>query len=375
MISSVSRDSVLAAIEECDRAGRESFLAWHGFGRATAYEVVHRGRRYPSKAILGVAAGRELGREPLRPTEFSGGAEHSARVLVRLGFTVRHGARPLTLDDVAIPRRLSLRELAADLRLYVCRPTNARSVAACYEHDFGVLLSPLSVRSKGGIDDMSGHTKPLPGLPYVLDNGVWSCHQAGVDWDDEPLRRLLERLGGGEGRPAPGFVVAPDIIGGGEDSIAFSLDWLASHRADTPSAKWLLAVQDGMTVERVREVLLEHRLAGVFVGGSTRWKWETVHVWARLALEMPEIRVHVGRVNSLRRAMLCRDLGVHSCDGSSVTRYSINAPKMARAADGDDLPILSLAERRGLEQATVALRGAKAAIAGREFYLTLGGEP
>jgi hypothetical protein len=276
-------------------------------------------------------AGAALG---LAASEFSGGAEHSARVLVRLGFRVRRGTKLLTRHDVEIPRRVSLAR-APELRLYVCRPTGARAIEACRHHGFGSMLSPLSVRaSRRGLADMSGHVSPPEGLPYVLDNGAWSAHCAGERWSDAPLRQLLERA---RGFPtAPGWVVLPDVVGAGLESLALSLRWHAQHHA--LADHWLLAVQDGMSVEQVRRVVLDLDLAGVFVGGSTAWKWSTLPDWTELGLDLG-LLVHVGRVNSLRRAELCRDLGATSIDGSSVSRFAVNAEKMARPCDGDDRPI------------------------------------
>lgn len=236
------------------------------------------------------------------------------------------------------------------MRLYVCRPTNADSVAACERYRFGALLAPVSVRrDKQGrpqLDDLSGYTAPPPGLDYVIDNGAWPASEAGLPWQPEPFERLLRRLGlddrgryrGDLGR---GFAVLPDIVGAGEESLAFSLAWWREHRgglAGDAVAHWLLAVQDGMTVARVREALVEHRLSGIFVGGSTDWKWATLHDWTELGLGLG-LRVHVGRVNGEGKARLCARLGANSIDGRSVTMYSVNAPKMARPCDGDDRPL------------------------------------
>lgn len=364
-LADLTRDSVLSAIAECDRAGRRAFLSWHGYGPSTGYDLVYRGRIYPSKAIAGVAHGYEHGSTPLQASEFSGGAEHTARALVHLGFAVRRDGKRLTTADVAIPQRLGVRSLAGDLRLYVVNPTNARSIAACRHHGFGTLLSPMTVVNDKPVD-LSGYVKPLDGLPYMLDNGAWACHQAGIEWRPAPFLRMLDRLGGGvDANQAPRFAVLPDIVGGGERSLDTSLDFWARHQRDGLAERvgqWLLAVQDGLTPEIIRPVLEQHRF-GIFVGGTTPWKWGTVHEWAELAHDLGT-SIHVGRVNSLRRAMLCRDLGVSSIDGSSVTVFSVNAPKMARAHDGDDDP-----------QSPAGAVASRRAIANRKFELTLGLPP
>src|SRR5262249_37737352 len=60
----------------------------HPFGPSTFYDVLEDGRRYPPKAVVGLAARRVLGRT-LRPDEFSGGEESWAfRLLRDRGFNV-----------------------------------------------------------------------------------------------------------------------------------------------------------------------------------------------------------------------------------------------------------------------------------------------
>ena len=84
----VGHADVVRAIEEYDRLGQDRFLAEHGFGRATAYLLIYRGRSYDSKAILGVAYKFATGVR-IGPHEFSGGVSGAAGVLRRLGFEVR----------------------------------------------------------------------------------------------------------------------------------------------------------------------------------------------------------------------------------------------------------------------------------------------
>lgn len=92
----ISRESALAALAECDKIGRDAFLRKYHYRKSTSYLLVHEGREYDSKAVLGVAFGIEYGCPPLLPSEFSGGAEHCARIMIRLGFSVRRGEETLT---------------------------------------------------------------------------------------------------------------------------------------------------------------------------------------------------------------------------------------------------------------------------------------
>lgn len=105
-IADITREAILSAIEECDRCGRGFFRAWHGYRRSNAYVLVHDGREYDSKAIVGVAYGYAFDCAPLRSSEFSGGAEHVAGLLVRLGFTVKCGEETLTQRAIRVTRLL-----------------------------------------------------------------------------------------------------------------------------------------------------------------------------------------------------------------------------------------------------------------------------
>jgi 5-methylcytosine-specific restriction enzyme A len=87
--SPVTRADVVRAAEEYDRLGQDAFLSQYGFGKATAYLLVHDGRSYDSKAILGVAYLFASGRK-ITPHDFSGGVHGAAAVLRNLGFEVRN---------------------------------------------------------------------------------------------------------------------------------------------------------------------------------------------------------------------------------------------------------------------------------------------
>lgn len=68
----VTPQDVRRAVEEYDRLGASEFFAVHGFAPATTYELIHEGRTYPPKAILGTAYELATG-ERLASPEFEGG--------------------------------------------------------------------------------------------------------------------------------------------------------------------------------------------------------------------------------------------------------------------------------------------------------------
>ncbi|WP_344008754.1 hypothetical protein [Nocardioides lentus] len=87
----VKPEHVLRALKEYDELGGDVFLAKYGFGRATDYLLVHDGRDYDSKAVLGAAQGHAVGR-PATHDQFSGGRTGAAKVLEDLGFEVVRGS-------------------------------------------------------------------------------------------------------------------------------------------------------------------------------------------------------------------------------------------------------------------------------------------
>jgi hypothetical protein len=161
------------------------------------------------------------------------------------------------------------------------------------------------------------------GFQYCLDNGAWTAHQKGNPFNEKKFDKALVKMG-----PGSDFTICPDIVGGGRDSLAFSLKWLPRVLEHAPMA--LIPVQDGMELGDV-EQLLSPRV-GIFVGGSpdTDFKERTTPMWAT-ACRRAGAWCHVGRVNSARRIAICAAAGANSFDGTSATRYSVELPKLHRA--------------------------------------------
>jgi hypothetical protein len=80
-LKEITREDMLGAIDECDRLGRVDFLAKYGFRPGKRFFIIHKRRKYDSKAIVGVAAGRSA-------DMFSGGAATVGAVCRRLDFNL-----------------------------------------------------------------------------------------------------------------------------------------------------------------------------------------------------------------------------------------------------------------------------------------------
>lgn len=171
--------------------------------------------------------------------------------------------------------------------------------------------------------------KPRVGLLYGVDNGAWGCHQRGESFNVAAFEALVDRHGG-----QADFVIAPDIVAGGMNSLHFSLPWI---RRLIHLRRVLLAVQDGMELRDVGLVLDKYPV-GIFLGGSTEWKLKTMYGWGMLATAMRRY-YHVGRVNTARRIRLAAEAGADSFDGTSATRFSCTLPLLESARQQPSLLI------------------------------------
>ena len=88
-----SRAAVEEAIAECDALTRDVFLKKYRYKRSRLYPLEYNGRTYDSKAIVGVAFGKQHG-TPLKSGEFSGGTATVVRVLRNLQFFIQDTPHP-----------------------------------------------------------------------------------------------------------------------------------------------------------------------------------------------------------------------------------------------------------------------------------------
>lgn len=192
---------------------------------------------------------------------------------------------------------------------YASRTGTARNLDALRAAGWGLLVSATGAHRTEGFQQ------------YAIDNGAWTAYQRGEPWEEAAFVDLVAKLGSGAE-----FIVAPDIVAGGLDSLRRSVTWL--ERLEGIGRRRLIAVQDGMGTADVRPLL--SRTVGIFVGGSVPWKLSTVRSWGALARDCGAY-LHVGRVNTARRIALCASAAADSFDGTSVTRYAVTLPELERA--------------------------------------------
>ena len=156
--------------------------------------------------------------------------------------------------------------------------------------------------------------RPCEDGRFVLDNGAFSAYMSGTPWDEARfygLVRQIANLG-----IAPAFVVLPDIVAGGLQSLARSMEHVGKLPGDW---RKYLPVQDGMDKYDLIPFIID-RVDGIFVGGSTVWKWRTAKDWCEFA-HLVGLDCHIGRVNSERQILAARHAEADSVDGSTASRH------------------------------------------------------
>ncbi len=189
---------------------------------------------------------------------------------------------------------------------YASRTGTLRNVEALQEAGWRWIVGPLD------------HGRSLFGMPYSLDNGAWPAFAAEIPWDARAFELALERFGAGAD-----FIVVPDVVADAAASLALTREWLPRMlaRPDLARVPLLIAVQDGMAMDEIGQLLRLDARLGIFIGGSTEWKVEAIIPWGRWAKAQGRY-VHVGRVNTARRIRLCAAAGADSFDGTSATRWA-----------------------------------------------------
>jgi hypothetical protein len=187
---------------------------------------------------------------------------------------------------------------------YATNTETRRNLAALQNHGWRILLTPE-------------HPRIPNGFRFAIDNGAWKSYQSQTSFDSDAFERLIERWG-----CAADWVVIPDIVAAGEKSLEFSVSWLPKLRH---LRHLLLPIQDNMNAHDVGMILRQNVKVGLFLGGTTAYKLQSMYAWGMVAHSWNRY-FHIGRVNTCRRIQLCAEAGADSIDGTSASMYSVTLP-------------------------------------------------
>lgn len=166
---------------------------------------------------------------------------------------------------------------------------NARTMR---EHNIGSLVCP-------------GEWPPVA-YPWVLDNAAFRAFRRNEMWDSCAFECAAYRASLYPERPY--FVVAPDVVCGGDKSLILSEYWLPKLRRY--GLVTYLAVQDGMSPRDPAP------FDGIFIGGSVPWKLSMAPEFVRVAHAVGK-PCHIGRMGTPERVEMARRWGADSIDSSA----------------------------------------------------------
>lgn len=205
------------------------------------------------------------------------------------------------------------------MKIYFACPTGLRrnSIVEEYGDKFGACLTR---------DVFNNITANM--MPWFLDNGAFADWKDGKDIDRltikflRRLERVSEAIAKGE-LTAPDFIVVPDIVGKGDESLLFSRQWVHIFRESFPQYKYYLAAQDAMRFHYLQDntkspycietSLFSNTYDGLFVGGTKQWKYTHGEELVKLAHKYGK-PCHIGGIGNRRSILWGKMISADSCD-------------------------------------------------------------
>jgi queuine/archaeosine tRNA-ribosyltransferase len=182
------------------------------------------------------------------------------------------------------------------------------------QYGLGIMISPSPtfLPRKSFVEEYEGVIENK--FPCALDNGAFQAFKKGYPFQEDLFIQTMEQC------YALGikldFIVCPDIVMGGKDSLDFSLEWARTKLKTAP--RLALAVQDGITTQMLDAYVLS-LFDIIFVGGSVEWKWKTADEWTKYAHKHNK-KIHIGQVGQVRYLKFAEHIGVDSVDSTSIAR-------------------------------------------------------
>lgn len=149
-------------------------------------------------------------------------------------------------------------------------------------------------------------------IPCAIDNGAFECYRRGLPFSETRFMQLLEDVW--KCNITADFIVCPDIVCAGQESLRFSMSWVERLRP----AKLALVVQDGLTPDDLNSYIIS-KFSYIFVGGSLEWKWQTAETWVNFA-HSKKLKCHIGRCGTLEKLEYAKSINADSVDSTSFVR-------------------------------------------------------
>lgn len=178
--------------------------------------------------------------------------------------------------------------------LYFANPTSPATVAAMAAQIIGYIDTPTAQQN---------HRPRPPGSIWCADNGCFNANFEESHWWGWLQSHSFEA-------DECWFATAPDVLGDAQASLERSTPWLSKIRESGYSPAYV--AQDGVT----DTVVPWDDFDWLFLGGTDVFKLGVeCHTIAAQARARGK-RLHMGRVNSLKRWRYAEALGCDSCDGT-----------------------------------------------------------
>lgn len=204
------------------------------------------------------------------------------------------------------------------MKIYFACPTGQRrnEIVANYGNRFGACLTR---------DVFNNITANM--MPWFLDNGAFSDWKNGInDLTNQKFLTRLERVANSVENghiPMPDFVVIPDIVNTGTQSLLHSRRWLHLFKDNFPQFKFYLAAQNNMrffynedyqkSTYCIEVSLFSGLYDGLFVGGTKEWKYKNGVQLVELAHKY-NVPCHIGGIGNRKSILWAKMVGADSCD-------------------------------------------------------------
>ena len=144
---------------------------------------------------------------------------------------------------------------------------------------------------------------------WAFDNGAFADYKKNKEFNSEKFLWRMKQIN--DLTKAPEFIVVPDIVGKGIESLKFSLMWHKKLEFQYPKFKYYFVIQNGMIYKDIEPII--NNFNGLFVGGTVKWKMQNLEYWINFAKKNKK-PIHIGRIGSVSKILHCKFLGANSVD-------------------------------------------------------------